>query len=103
MIKTVYRRQLIGRPVYDSRGDHVGKIADTWPLDGGGTPEMMLVSVGRRFTRPRYLPLKGARVTDDSVLVPWERRMIDDAPDAEDRRWGDPALIARAHWLLADD
>lgn len=103
MITKINRRDLVGRYVYDIDGQFVGQIADTWPLDGGGLPEMILVKVGRRFGRPRYLPLKGVRVTDIAVIVPWELWRIDDAPAADDKRWGDPALIARSHWLLCDD
>jgi hypothetical protein len=65
---------------------------------------MVLVHVGARFRRWRYLPLDGRPALEDGVLrVPWSRTEIDEAPDAEDRRWGDPAHVAQAFWRDSDD
>jgi hypothetical protein len=90
-----------GTEVLDCAGAFVGRIATTWPLDGGGEPQMVLVRVGRRFARMRYLPLEGARLEDGKLHMPYERWQIDDGPAAEDHRWADPAHLARAYWLSA--
>jgi hypothetical protein len=94
---------LRGLEVIDADGRTVGVVADTVPLDGGGEPELALVRVGGRFTRLRYLPIRSARLEAGAMHVPWLKWQIDDAPSAEDRRWGDPAQIAAAYWLLEDD
>jgi hypothetical protein len=93
-----------GVDVVDAAGEKVGTVADVWPLDGGGEPELVLVRVGRRFARTRYLPLDGRPTVEDGVLrVPWSRVEIDHAPDAEDQRWGEPAHVAQAFWRDSSD
>ena len=93
-----------GSTVLGPGGEHVGVVADFWPLDGGGEPELALVRVGRRFGRDRYLPLDGrAQLRDGALHVPWQRWEIDDAPRADDRRWGDPAHLARSYWRDTGD
>jgi hypothetical protein len=94
---------LRGIEVIDADGRTVGTVADTCPLDGGGEPQLALVRVGSRFSRLRYLPLRAARFEDGRMHLPWKRWQIDDAPSAEDRRWGDPAQIAAAYWVVAGD
>ena len=90
--------------VFDADGVLIGKAADTWPLDGGGEAELVLVKVGARFPRMRYLPLKRARfVPSGGLRVNATRLEIEDAPSAEDCRWGDPASVAKAHWLSSWD
>jgi hypothetical protein len=92
-----------GLGVVDAAGQEVGTVADVWPADGGGEPELVLVRVGRRFTRERYLPLDRRSQVADVLRVPWTRTEISEAPDAGDRRWGDPVHIARAYWRDASD
>jgi hypothetical protein len=92
-----------GLGVVDAAGDEVGTVADVWPADGGGEPELVLVKVGRRFARTRYLPLDGRAEVADVLRVPWTRTEIAEAPDAEDRRWGDPAHVAQSYWRDASD
>jgi hypothetical protein len=96
-------RELRGRTVVDAAGADIGVVADTWPLDGGGEPELLLLRVGTRFPRLRYLPARRAVLRDDKLHVPWSKLELDDAPSAEDRRWGDPAQVARAYWVTAGD
>ena len=86
----------------DSEGDALGIVADVWPLDGGGEPEMLLVKLGR-FHRRKYVPIAGTAREERTLKLPWSRNDVDDAPDAEDNRWGDPGSVARAHWKLVGD
>jgi sporulation protein YlmC with PRC-barrel domain len=96
-------RDVRGMEVIDATGRVIGTVADTCPLDGGGEPELALVRVGRRFPTLRYLPLRSGVVEDGRMRVPWTKWQIDDAPSAEDNRWGRPQDIAMAYWVLADD
>ena len=103
MTERRFRRDFVGRRVVDTHGEELGQVADTWPQDGGGEVEMLLVKMGR-FNRRRWIPADGARRLNDHLFVPMTRFEIDDAPDAEDHRWGRPADVARAHWaLMLDD
>lgn len=94
---------MIGREVLDRKGEHIGKVLDTLPLDGGGEVELLLVNVGRRFPRRKLVPAEGLRVQDGGLRLAVSRIEIEDCPSAEDRRWGDPADIARGYWLFATD
>jgi hypothetical protein len=89
--------------VIDPDGRAIGTVAETWPLDGGGEPELLLLRIGSRFPRLRYVPARRGERGDDKWHVPWTKLELDDAPDAGDRRWADPADIARAHWMRAED
>jgi hypothetical protein len=91
----------MGLEVVDLENDFVGKVVDTLPLDGGGEVQMLLVSVGRRFPRPRLVPAGGLKLRGRKVQVNAFRDAIEDAPSAEDRRWGNPADLARGYWITA--
>jgi hypothetical protein len=92
----------VGRKVIARDGQEVGTASDTWPLDGGGEPELVLVRLGR-FGRRRWLALADVSLLMGDLFARWTATEIADAPDAEDHRWGDPALVARAHWLMKGD
>jgi hypothetical protein len=98
------RWKLIGRDVLDSGDIRVGKVVDTNPPDGGGEVSLVLVSVGDKFPRYHWLPVKGATLNGDSELkVGWSRAEISEGPEVGDARWGEPTDVARAYWALADD
>jgi uncharacterized protein YrrD len=93
---------LVGREVIDVEGRAIGKVTDTHPADGGGEPTLVLVHLGRKFPRRRWLPLEGCLPLGDArLLVRWAGDQIEDAPDAADNRWGSAPDVARAYWLLA--
>ena len=98
MAGLVRRHEMLGRDVIDADGRFVGTVRDTHPLDGGGEVRMLLIGVGRRFPRERYVPTAGVRVQDGKVVVPVRRDEIIDCPSAEECRWDDPAEVARAYW-----
>lgn len=92
-----FRNELVGHAVVDVAGEEIGTVTDTWPDDGGGEIELMLLKSGR-FSQRRWIPVDGIASLNEFLFVPLSRMEIDDAPDAEDHRWGRPADIARAHW-----
>jgi hypothetical protein len=97
------RRLLLDLDVIDAEGQEIGYVTDTWPLDGGGEPELILVAVGIKFPRPRYLPLRNAEIVGDCLHVPHTLLEIEEAPLADDARWGDPGMIARSYWAAHSD
>ncbi len=103
MPKCVRRHEVVGLEVLDRDGEFVGKVRDTYPLDGGGEVELLLVAAGRRFARNRYVPARGLELRDGRAQVPFARVDVEDCPSAEDRRWGDPADVARGYWITAGD
>jgi hypothetical protein len=89
--------------VVDAQERHVGVVATTWPLDGGGEAELALLKVGRRLPTHRYVPLWLAAREGDRLRLEVTLAQIQDAPSADDHRWGDPAHVARAYWRSQDD
>ena len=106
-IRRRFRRDYVGHFVVDTEGKEIGMVIDTWPQDGGGEVELMLVKTrlaGGRFAQRRWLPVDGTHRLNQHLFVPLSLHEIEDSPDAEDYRWGRPADIARAHWsLMLDD
>ena len=103
MLRWVRRHEVVGLEVLDREGEFVGTVRDTYPLDGGGEVQLLLIGVGRRFARNRYVPAHGAQVRDGRLHLPVTRHQIEDCPPAEDRRWADPADVARGYWITAGD
>lgn len=97
------RHDVLGLEVDDRNGAFVGKVLDTYPLDGGGEIDLLLVNVGRRFPRRRLVPTEGMKVRDGRVRLGVMRDDVEDAPSAEDHRWADPADVARGYWITAGD
>ncbi len=95
--------ELRGMQVLDRDGKAIGTVADTWPDDGGGEPELLLVHLGGRFKRPRFVPLAGARCEEGKLRLPWTRDGLEDGPRADDHRWGASPDLARAYWVLGTD
>ena len=87
----------------DREGEFVGTVRDTYPLDGGGEVQLFLLGVGRRFARNSYVPAQGSALRDGKLHLPFTRADVEDCPTAEDRRWGDPADVARGYWVTAGD
>ena len=103
MVRCVRRHEVVGLEVLDREGAFVGTVQDTYPLDGGGEVQLLLVGVGRRFARNRYVPAQGIELRDEKVRLPVGRADVEDCPPADDRRWGDPADVARGYWVIAGD
>lgn len=101
-VRWVKRHDVVGREVLDRKGEFVGSVRDTIPADGGGEVELLLVDVGRRFARRRYVPLRGTRIAQGCVHLPMLRWEVDDSPCADDRRWADPVDVARGYWIRSE-
>ena len=97
------RRLLLDLAVVDADGEEIGFVTDTWPGDGGGEPELVKVGVGVKFPQPRFLPIRDAEIHGECLHVPWRLSEIQDAPAADDLRWGDPGTVARAYWSSQTD
>lgn len=71
-------KQLDGRD-----GDKIGKIDDIYVDDQSGEPEWMAVTTGMFGTRRSFVPLNDARIDGDHVVVPYDKAMVKDSPNAE--------------------
>ena len=80
MVNKDQARQLLGLQVVDTAGDKVGTVNDVYLNDR--TNQLSWVTVATRWfgLRESFLPLKGARIDDDRIRVPFDKATIKNAP-----------------------
>ena len=98
----VSRHHLMGLGVMDCSGEAIGQVVDTWPDDGGGEVELVVVRL-LRFGERRMLPVDGASVVGRWLQAPYTRTQIEDAPapDGGVHRADDP-YRAMYYWQFED-
>jgi uncharacterized protein (TIGR02271 family) len=69
-----------GRTLVDRDGTPVGSINAIYLDDRTGQPEWALVNTGLFGTRSSFVPLAQAAAIDENVQVPYDKRLIKDAP-----------------------
>jgi ribosomal 30S subunit maturation factor RimM len=69
----------VGLEVFDSHGDRIGKLSEIY-LGGSGTPDLALVKTGLFGLRSSFVPLAGASLEDDAVVIPFAKALVRDAP-----------------------
>jgi Domain of unknown function (DUF2382)/PRC-barrel domain len=69
-----------GRTMVDRDGDPVGSINAIYSDDRTGQPEWALVNTGLFGTRSSFVPLIQAAESGENVRVPYDKRLIKDAP-----------------------
>jgi uncharacterized protein (TIGR02271 family) len=69
-----------GRTMLDRDGERIGTIDAIYLDDQTGQPEWALVNTGLFGTKSTFVPLAQAIQTDDDILVPYEKRLVKDAP-----------------------
>ncbi len=72
--------QLYGRTVYDSDGDKVGTIDEVYLDAQTGDPEWLAVKTGLFGLKQSFVPLRGAEIGTDRVVVPFDKARVKDAP-----------------------
>jgi hypothetical protein len=72
-----------GRTLVDRDGNPVGSINAIYLDDRTGQPEWALVNTGLFGTRYSFVPLTQAAEAGDNVQVPYDKRLIKDAPRVE--------------------
>jgi hypothetical protein len=76
----------MGRRILDPKGDRVGRIVDTWPYDGGGELEMVVVRM-THLGESRMLPVASLRILGGGhVQTTFSRWQVEDSPALEDGR-----------------
>src|SRR5690242_5865729 len=69
----------VGLEVFDSHGDRIGKLHEIH-LGGGGKPDLAVVKTGLFGLRSSVVPLNGASLEGDAVIVPYAKTLVRDAP-----------------------
>ncbi|MFF2810322.1 PRC-barrel domain-containing protein [Streptomyces sp. NPDC058000] len=73
-------RSLIGRKAFDRNGAKIGTVDEVYLDDATGEPEWAAVRTGL-FSRDAFVPLEPSRMVGDSLHIPYDRKLIKDAPD----------------------
>jgi uncharacterized protein (TIGR02271 family) len=73
----------VKRTAVDSAGDKVGTITDVYVDDQTGDPDWLANSTGLFGSKVSFVPIEGARLTGDDVVVAFDKAMIKDAPNTE--------------------
>ncbi len=69
-----------GRTLVDRDGTPVGSITAIYLDDRTGQPEWVMVNTGLFGTRSSFVPLAQAAESGENVQVPYDKRLIKDAP-----------------------
>ncbi|WP_055568329.1 PRC-barrel domain-containing protein [Streptomyces atriruber] len=74
-------RNLIGRKAFDRNGAKIGTIDEVYLDDATGAPEWAAIRTGL-FSRDAFVPLEPSELVEDgTLLIPFDRALIRDAPD----------------------
>jgi uncharacterized protein (TIGR02271 family) len=76
-------RSWIGRKAVDRNGDKIGRIDDIYADDDTGQPEWLTVHTGMFGGHVSFVPLRGAQVQGDDLMVAYDKDQVKDAPRAE--------------------
>jgi uncharacterized protein (TIGR02271 family) len=74
---------LVHRKVIDPAGDKVGTVFDVYLDNSTGQPEWLAVTTGLFGTKVSFVPVAGATMIDDDVMVAYPKDTVKDAPRAE--------------------
>ncbi len=93
---------LLGLELADCTGEALGQVVDTYPFDGGGELEMVVVRL-RRFGERRMLPISELRLEGGRLVAPFSRMQIEDSPGLSSGRHADEdPWRAKTYWYYED-
>ena len=93
-----------GTAVVDAAGETVGTVERSY-VDEDGAVQMVSVKLGRLFAKHRLVPVDGLRPQDDTLRIPYPKRLVEEAPevDADDDVTGDALARVRLHYATLRD
>ncbi|WP_067495296.1 DUF2382 domain-containing protein [Actinoplanes sp. TFC3] len=66
--------------VYETDGDKIGSVGQVFLDAQSGEPEWVTVRTGLFGTKESFIPLQGARVSEDRITVAYRKDQVKDAP-----------------------
>ncbi|SDD21411.1 PRC and DUF2382 domain-containing protein [Auraticoccus monumenti] len=81
-INTEQAQRFIGgrNKVYDSSGDKIGTAEQIYLDETSGQPSWVTVNTGLFGTSESFVPLEGARIDGDDLVVQYDKARVKDAP-----------------------
>jgi hypothetical protein len=93
---------LLGLEVADANGAVLGQVVDTYPFDGGGELEMVVLRL-RRFGERRMLPISELRLESGRLQAPFSRVQVEDSPNLSTGRHADEdPWRAKTYWYYEE-
>ncbi len=93
---------LLGLEVADAEGGVLGHVVDTYPFDGGGELEMVVLRL-RRFGERRMLPISQLVLHQGRLVAPFTRIQIEDSPSLSSGRHADEdPWRSKTYWYYED-
>ncbi len=80
MISQDQLREVTDMTAYDRDGDKIGKVGQVYSDDDTGNPTWITVQTGLFGTHESFVPLQGAELTGDRVVVFYQKAQVKDAP-----------------------
>ena len=75
--------EMRGEPVYDSTGDKIGKVEEIYYDQETRVPEWVGIGTGFFGTKRVLVPVKGAQVYEDGLMVGFSKDQVKDSPDVD--------------------
>jgi sporulation protein YlmC with PRC-barrel domain len=69
------------RTVVDPSGSKVGTVTDVYVDNDTNRPDWLAVSTGLFGTKVSFVPIEGAQLDNEDVVVAYDKEMVKDAPD----------------------
>jgi uncharacterized protein (TIGR02271 family) len=82
--------QYIGRRAVDPQGNKIGSVGQVYLNDNTGQPDWVTVNTGLFGMRENFVPLQGARIRGDDLVLPFDKDVVKDSPDIADASHLDP-------------
>jgi hypothetical protein len=96
------RLNLLGMEIADAEGATLGHVVDTYPFDGGGELELVILRM-RRFGERRMIPIGDLRFELGRLVAPYDRRQVEDSPALSTNRHAeDDPYRAKAYWRFEE-
>ena len=76
--------EMRGAPVYDIDGDKIGKVEEIYYDQQTRVPEWIGIGTGFFGTKRVLVPVKGAAVQDDGLMVAYSKGQVKDSPDIDE-------------------
>ena len=78
--QTTQLGDLVDRTAVDPNGDQIGTIHDVYLDNASGQPEWLAVTTGMFGSKVSFVPITGATLVDDDVMVAHPKDLVKDSP-----------------------
>jgi uncharacterized protein (TIGR02271 family) len=76
--------ELRGETVYDDAGEKIGSVEEIFYDPSTSRPEWVGIGTGLLGTKRVLVPVEGARVTEDGLMVAYPKDLVKDGPDVDE-------------------